>query len=131
MDVKHVIGRVDPNGVSHKKETPGKAPKNKEGLSFSEVLNHENKLDFSGHAVKRLKDRLISMDQNDIERLEEAVGRAEKKGSKDSLVLDGDRAFLVNIPNKKVITAVDMMELKDKVFTNIDSTVLTKTITDF
>lgn len=131
MDVKQIIGRVDPNGISHKREGPDTAQNNTEGISFSEVLNREGKLDFSGHAIERLKDRLISMDQQDMVRLEEAVVRAEQKGSKDSLVLDGDRAFLVNIPNKKVITAVDMMELKDKVFTNIDSTVLTKTDTDF
>ena len=61
-----------------------------------------------------------------MQRLQEAVSRAEQKGSRDSLILDGDQAFLVNIPNKTVVTAVDMMELRDRVFTNIDSTVLTK-----
>ncbi|HLR77327.1 MAG TPA: TIGR02530 family flagellar biosynthesis protein [Balneolaceae bacterium] len=126
MDVKHLTGRIDPNSISRNKEQRPNAQNNSEGLSFSEVLNRESKLNFSGHAVKRLKSRFISMDSRDMQRLEEAVNRAEQKGSKDSLVLDGDRAFLVNISSKKVITAVDMMELQDKVFTNIDSTVLTK-----
>jgi len=82
-------------------------------------------LQFSGHALKRLEDRNIFLDEQDLVRIDEAVNRAAAKGSRETLVLDGDNAFVVNIPNRTVITAVDQMELRDRVFTQIDSAVLT------
>lgn len=124
MDIRHLTGRIDPNQTLQKTQKKA-ASLQTAGLSFKEVLQKESGLEFSGHAIERLENRNITMNKLAMQRLEEAVSRAEKKGSKDSLVLDGERAFLVNIPNKKVITAMDMMELRDKVFTNIDSTVLT------
>jgi flagellar operon protein len=127
MTVQQIRNRIDPNNTPQKQRKSSSVPGRADGSSFTEILQ-QHKLEFSGHAMKRLKNRSISMDKQDMKRLEEAVVRAEEKGGKDSLVMDGNRAFLVNIPNKKVITAVDMMELRDKVFTNIDSTVLTKRI---
>ncbi|MDZ7772884.1 MAG: TIGR02530 family flagellar biosynthesis protein [Balneolaceae bacterium] len=135
MDIRHLTGRGSP--VGQPPETgrgssgrgtgslpdSGRAPS---GPSFREVLSRVGGLEFSGHAMQRLEDRSISMDTGDVERIKEAMGRAEAKGGQDSLILDGDQAFLVNIPNKTVVTAVDMVELREKVFTNIDSTVLTK-----
>lgn len=126
MDIRHLTGRIDPTQGPQQEKHASALLKNADGQSFQEVLQKESGLQFSGHAIKRLENRDISMSSRDMQRLEEAVSRAEQKGSKDSLVLDGKRAFLVNIPNKKVVTAVDMMELREKVFTNIDSTVLTK-----
>ncbi len=126
MDVRHLTGRISPDV----KQSPGKksddASAGKESASFKEVLKKTDSLRFSGHAMERLESRSIPMDENDMMRLQEAVERAEQKGSKDSLVLDGEQAFLVNIPNKTVVTAVDITELRERVFTNIDSTVLTK-----
>jgi len=127
MDIRHLTGRGNP--LEHTRNA-GRA-KNKatapagQKVSFKEIFQNVKGLDFSGHALKRLENRSISMNQADIDRLKDAVLKAEEKGSRDSLILDGDRAFLVNIPNKTVVTAVDMMELRDRVFTNIDSTVLT------
>ena len=126
MDIQHLTGRIDPGRGPQQNRRASAPLKNGAGQSFQEVLQKKSGLQFSGHAIERLENRNISMSPHDMQRLEEAVSRAEQKGSKDSLVLDGERAFLVNIPNKKIITAVDMMELREKVFTNIDSTVLTK-----
>lgn len=125
MNIEQISNRIDPQRAAQNMQQRSTAAKDAAGSSFSEVLNREHTLQFSGHALKRMQSRSIAMNHQDMKRLEEAVSRAEQKGSKDSLVMDGDRAFLVNIPNKKVITAVDMMELRDKVFTQIDSTVLT------
>jgi len=49
--------------------------------------------------------------------------RSGRKGSKDSLVLIDDIAFVVNVRNRTVITAVNSNELKENVFTNIDGAV--------
>jgi flagellar operon protein len=56
--------------------------------------------------------------------MKEAVAKAESKGVKDTLVLMDDLAFVVNIRNKTVITAVNSNELKENVFTNIDGAVI-------
>lgn len=126
MDIRHLTGRITPDAFPDRQGRGAKAPATSEGSSFKEVLKEVSGLEFSGHALERLQDRSITMDETDMKRLQEAVSRAEQKGSRDSLILDGDQAFLVNIPNKTVVTAVDMMELRERVFTNIDSTVLTK-----
>lgn len=123
MDIRHLTGRITPDALPAQQ---GQRSVEAGQPSFKEVLADVSELEFSGHALKRLRDRSISMDEAGLERLQEAVSRAEQKGARDSLILDGDQAYLVNIPNKTVVTAVDMMELRERVFTNIDSTVLTK-----
>ncbi|HGE73099.1 TPA: flagellar biosynthesis protein, partial [Candidatus Poribacteria bacterium] len=49
---------------------------------------------------------------------------AEKKGAKESLMLLDNVALVVNITNRTIITAIDKARQKDKVFTNIDSTII-------
>lgn len=126
MDVRHLTGRISPDFHQSQGKKSDDSSAGTEAVSFKEVLKNTDSLRFSGHALERLESRSIPMNENDMMRLQEAVDRAEKKGSKDSLVLDGEQAFLVNIPNKTVVTAVDIAELRERVFTNIDSTVLTK-----
>jgi len=125
MNIRHLTGRVNPLEYEKAFDKSKSSTPADQKASFKEIFQKVSDLDFSRHAIKRLENRSISMTEADINRLNEAVLKAEEKGSRDSLILDGDRAFLVNIPNKTVITAVDMMELRDRVFTNIDSTVLT------
>jgi flagellar operon protein len=81
-------------------------------------------LSFSAHAQTRIKSRNIQMDAHDMQRLTNAVDRAGSKGSRDSLILLRNKAFIVNIPNRTVITAMDGNNLRENVFTNIDSTVI-------
>lgn len=81
-------------------------------------------LKFSNHAVERMQTRGISFNKADLERLNEAVGRAAAKGSKDTLVLMNDSALIVSVKNKTVVTVMDKTALKENVFTNIDSTIV-------
>lgn len=92
---------------------------------FAGILGKKVKdLKFSAHAEARLRSRNISMSPENIRKLESAVSRAESRGSQDSLVLLSDLAFIVNVPNRTVVTAMDGESIKDNVFTNIDSTVI-------
>ncbi|MCX7922379.1 MAG: flagellar biosynthesis protein [Clostridia bacterium] len=86
-------------------------------------INENTGLKFSKHAELRLKARNINLTENQKEKINEAVSRAEGKGVKESLVLMDNLAFVVNVKNKTVITAVSSNELKDNVFTNIDGAV--------
>lgn len=87
------------------------------GLSFEDIL-------FSKHAEKRLQSRQIDLTQTEKTQLSGALENLEKKGARDSLVLMGELAFIVNIPSKTVVTALSRDQMKDQVFTNIDSTIL-------
>jgi flagellar operon protein len=83
-------------------------------------------LRWSAHARDRLAQRQIAISPEVAQRLEDAVAKAATKGAKESLVLVDNLAFVVSVTNRTVITAVDQEGLRDQVFTNIDSAVLSK-----
>jgi flagellar operon protein len=101
------------------------------GESFDSIFQRElEKIKFSSHALKRLEERQIQLSGDEMLKINSAVDRAEQKGAKDSLVmmnLSGDKAgstaFIVNIPNRTIITALPVNESAENVFTNIDSVV--------
>lgn len=91
--------------------------------SFQDVL--QNKLvRFSHHAEVRLQQRGIQLQPEQLAKIESAIDKAAAKGSKDSLLLLGGMALIVNIPNRTVVTALDGNSMKDNVFTQIDSAVI-------
>ena len=97
----------------------------KSGSNFSQLLQDQiGAVKFSSHAATRMKSRDIEMTSEMMGKLQNAVDGAAAKGAKDSLVLLKDYAFIVNIPNRTVITAMDGAGLKDNIFTNIDSAVI-------
>ncbi len=94
------------------------------GDSFESIFQKElEKVKFSSHALKRLEERNIELSDDEMFKINTAVDRAELKGSKDSLVMMNSTAFIVNIPNRTVITAMPIADSKENVFTNIDSVV--------
>lgn len=97
--------------------------------SFKDILqqklDNNQSVEFSKHAMQRIEERNIDMDENNkIERLNKAVQLAESKGANETLVLIDKTAFVVNIKNNKVITTLSDQDMKENVFTNIDSTVI-------
>lgn len=103
---------------------------NSSGLSFEEILKQKqdvtesSELKFSKHATMRLADRNISLSEEQNERLESGVMKAKEKGINESLVIVDSLAFIVNVPNKTVVTAIDQTETSDNIFTNIDGAVI-------
>ena len=96
-----------------------------EQKSFKEVFDAEiQQLKFSKHAQERLQNRNMQLNDSDKAQLEKAVQLAEQKGSQDSLVFLKDMAFIVNVKNRTVITAIDSDHLHQNVFTNIDSAIV-------
>lgn len=79
---------------------------------------------FSKHAVDRMNSRGIQFSPNQMERIEQAVSQVEAKGGRESLVLIDDTALVVSVKNDTVVTVVDKEQLKNNVFTNIDSAVI-------
>lgn len=95
---------------------------------FSEILKNKQaaseagELKFSKHANERLASRNIDLTDDQLERLEIGAKKAGEKGINESLVMVDNLAFIVNVKNSMVITAVNDGE--DKVFTNIDGAVI-------
>ena len=56
--------------------------------------------------------------------LNQAVKKAQAKGAKDVVVIGESGAFIVNVPNNIVVTTMSGAEMKENIFTNIDSAVL-------
>ena len=93
--------------------------------SFKKVFDKElQQLKYSKHTQQRLESRNIELNEADRTKLENAVNRADEKGSNDSLVFLRDMAFIVNVKNRTVVTAIDRDNLQNNVFTNIDSAVV-------
>jgi len=88
---------------------------------FNQKLKEATGLKFSAHALRRLESRNIHISQADRERLESAASRAAEKGANDSLILLNQLAFVVNIPNRTVVTAMARDQMNDGIITNIDS----------
>lgn len=102
---------------------PQSGVQNTGGQSFADVLANVDNLRFSNHAQKRLQNRNITLDQDGISRLAGAVDKAEKRGGKESLVLVDNLAFIVNVKERLVVTALDEQSRGEGVFTQIDSVV--------
>jgi flagellar operon protein len=94
------------------------------GAAFAAALDAAVGVRFSSHAQKRLEARDIQLNDDGLARLAAAVDRAAQKGGKESLVLMDDLAFIVNVRDRLVVTAIDDVSQKEGVFTQIDSVVL-------
>ena len=98
------------------------------GASFEDIFKQKlqgaSELKFSKHATQRLDDRNIELTEEQSQRLEEGVMKASEKGITDSLVLVDTLAFIVNVPNQTVVTAMDQTESDENIFTNIDGAVI-------
>lgn len=101
-----------------------------ETKSFSEILSQKKEaasateLRFSKHALLRLDSRNISLTQEQIDRLEDGKQKAMAKGINESLVLVDNLAFIVNIKNNTVVTAMDSTKADESIYTNIDGAVI-------
>lgn len=99
------------------------------GVSFEEIWKQKtgevsSEIRFSKHASNRLADRNLTLSENQLSRLSEGLRRAGEKGIKESLVMVDQLAFIVNVPNNTVITAMDQAQAKENIFTNIDGAVI-------
>ena len=108
-----------------KPEKTTESNKNKETVSFQDVLNEKVKQEvkFSKHANQRLENRNIELSEDQLERLNQGVGQARTKQIQESLVMMGNLAFIVNVKNNTVVTAMEQGE-SGQVFTNIDGAVI-------
>lgn len=122
LSIDQVAGRYLNNGVVSQNTEEAK-------ISFLDILqdkemSNKEGVKFSKHALSRLENRSIDLTKEQLERLNDGARKASEKGIKDSLVIVDRLAFIVNVPNNTVITAMDSNEANDNVFTNINGAVI-------
>ena len=80
-------------------------------------------LKISQHAAKRFNERKIDINSEEFMRIKEGVDKLKAKGGQDSLVITNDGAYIVDVDNQVIVTAIDRRDMTENVFTKIDSTV--------
>jgi flagellar operon protein len=123
------LEQIQDQFLNQNKQTAGSSKTS--GLSFQDILSGKTdtakdagEVKFSKHAANRLTDRNIELTKEQVERLNLGAAKAGEKGINESLVLIDSLAFIVNVPNSTVITAMDQTEADENVFTNIDGAVI-------
>ncbi len=114
--IRNQFVSVQPQSRGKEREAAGKP-------NFSDILTDKSsQVKFSKHASQRLETRQIDMSEEQRARLQDATSQAREKGMKESLVMVDNLAFIVNVKNNTVITAVN--DTKKAVFTNIDGAII-------
>lgn len=93
------------------------------GAMLQQELNKTQGVAFSKHAISRAQERGIQVTPDLMDQLAGSVSRAQAKGAKNILAMDTEKAFIINVPTAKVITAITQEEMKENIFTNIDGAV--------
>ncbi|MEE1516177.1 MAG: TIGR02530 family flagellar biosynthesis protein [Lachnospiraceae bacterium] len=128
MDIKNNFSSIEQiTGQYLRKNTNVPINKTSGGMSFEEVLNLKkstSELKFSKHADARLNERHINLTTEQLQRLNDGARKASEKGIGESLMIMDDLAFIVNIKNSTVVTAIDSKASEENIFTNIDGAVI-------
>jgi flagellar operon protein len=104
---------------------PGSVPAT--GANFDALLRNKlepENIKFSRHASERMQSRGVAFNPQQLQRLESAIKQINLKGGRESLVMLDDTALVVSVKNDTVVTVVSKDQLKNNVFTNIDSAVI-------
>ncbi|GAB5522108.1 MAG: TIGR02530 family flagellar biosynthesis protein [Rhodothermales bacterium] len=132
MNVRHLAARVavDPGHRVQDQASIRGPSTSPSGESFADALDRLKRggetagYKVSAHAQQRIEQRGIRMDGTDQHALNEAIDRLDQKGAQQALLMRDDAAFIVNVPNRTLVTAMAQDELSSRVFTQIDSAAL-------
>lgn len=122
--IERVAGKIQQQPVS------AAAQRALQGGGFGGMLQQElakaapaREVAFSKHAKTRAEERGIEITPSLMDQIRGSMVRAQAKGATNILAMDSEKAFIINVPHAKVITAITQDEMRDSVFTNIDGAV--------
>ncbi len=128
--IKDVTNNVATKQIKNKNQVE----KVKIGASFATMLQEQidknagkhvgQGLQLSKHAQERVNQRGIEITTKLMEEMVDATEKAQMKGVKDVVIFDSVNAFIVNVPSKTVVTAINGGEMRENVFTNIDGAII-------
>ena len=112
--------------VSNKLPSDSSKKSDFQNLLTDKISNIETDhgIKLSTHAAKRLSERNLQMDGEEYGKLKDAIGKLREKGGRNSLVVTSKAAYIVDIGNNKIVTAIDKESIEENVFTKIDSTMV-------
>lgn len=125
-----LIPNVTKTSTQKKVDVSNRLPKEGDVSEFSKILqkNIEEKplhggIELSTHAAKRLEERKIDFRGDEYMKVKDAMTKLKEKGSQSSLIVSDKAAYIVDVRNNKLVTAVDKESMSENVFTKIDSTI--------
>ncbi|MCI8360307.1 MAG: flagellar biosynthesis protein [Clostridiales bacterium] len=126
--IERLSGQIQSQKISSAVPRPAKtvsfeAALQREMQLAQEVRQPVREVAFSKHAISRAEERGIDITADLIDQLRGGMIRAQAKGATNILAMDTDKAFIINVPSAKVITAITQDEMKENIFTNIDGAV--------
>lgn len=105
--------------------------KNSDTSEFKKLLEgqigevkKDHGINLSVHAAKRINERNLGLDNEEFFKLRGAIEKLKMKGGQDSLVITKNAAYIVDVPNEKIVTAISKDSVEENVFTKIDSTIV-------
>ena len=119
--VQQLAGRVAPPPVQPGGPRDSAAPRASDFAALLAQASEPPRLTVSAHASQRAGERAIDLSEPVQQRISEALDLLDAKGSRAALLFGSDAAFVVSVPNRTVVTALALGELKDRAITQIDS----------
>jgi flagellar operon protein len=124
-----LIPNVTKTGQQKKVDVSNRLPKEGDVSEFKNLLDSklEKKpihggISLSSHAVKRLEERKIDFNGEEYTKVKDAMAKLKAKGGQNSLIVSDKAAYIVDVKNNKLVTAVDKGSMSENIFTKIDST---------
>lgn len=96
----------------------------KQSTHFSDILKNSQTVKVSKHASERLNERNIKINPHQWQKISEKMVEAKQKGVTDSLIVMNEATLLVSTENNTVVTAMNKEEASERIFTNINGTIL-------
>lgn len=123
MKVAELYRALTPvGGVNEPKPATQNLPSGPKNSDFQKLL--DGHLTLSQHAQTRIQARSIPWDAEMEKRISAGIDVANQKGSREALILADDVAVIANVRSRTIVTAMDRTQMKEQIFTNIDSAVL-------
>ena len=128
MNTFHSIGLVRGTRVNDKPiRFPGTRRSTKSGGSFDKFLKEacaKKAIKLSNHAEERMRQRQMILGQDDIAKISDAITKVVEKGGSKAAIMYRDMVFVTDVNDRAIITAIGKNEMKEHVFTGIDSAVV-------
>ncbi|GAB5537436.1 MAG: TIGR02530 family flagellar biosynthesis protein [Rubricoccaceae bacterium] len=119
--VQQLAGRVAPAPVQPGGLRDSASPRASDFAALLAKATEPPRLTVSAHASQRVGERAIDLSEPVQQRISKALDTLDAKGSRDALLIGSDAAFVVSVPNRTVVTALALDEMKDRAITQIDS----------
>ena len=98
------------------------------GPSFDDILAGRleagGRVTLSAHAQQTLAAERIELTPIELDRLGRAMDRIAEAGGREGLLVTDKGAFAVSVPDRTVVSVTAADQMRDTVFTRIDSAVL-------